>query len=107
TVRHFQRQDIEVRLGTPVAEVGDGYLKLKNGEVIPTGLIVWSTGNSSTSLVKELPFEKDRAGRILTNDRLQTPDHAEVFAVGDCATIAGMNLPQTAQLAMQEGKYLA
>lgn len=107
TLRHFQRQDIEVRLGTPVEEVGDGYLKLKGGEVIPTGLIVWSTGNSPTGFVKELQFEKDRAGRLLTNDHLQIPQHPEIFAVGDCATVAGSNLPQTAQLAMQEGKYLA
>jgi NADH:ubiquinone reductase (non-electrogenic) len=107
TVRHFRRQHIEVRLEAPVAEVGDTYLKLKTGEVIPTGLIVWSTGNSPTGFVKELPFAKDKAGRILTNNHLQIPDHPEIFALGDCATIAGMNLPQTAQLAMQQGKYLA
>jgi NADH dehydrogenase FAD-containing subunit len=74
--------------------------------VIPTGLIVWSTGNSPTGLVESLPFDKDR-GRLLTNDHLQIPGHPEIFALGDCATIAGAQLPQTAQLAMQTGKYLA
>ena len=27
-----------------VVEVGDGYVKLKSGDVIQTGLVVWSTG---------------------------------------------------------------
>jgi len=107
TAEHFARQGIELRLGTPVEEVGDGYLKLKGGEIIRTGLIVWSTGNIATGLITSLPFEKDRAGRILTNDHLQVGSHPEIFALGDCATVAGGNLPQTAQLAMQAGKYVA
>lgn len=103
----FGRQGIELRLNTPVEEVGRGYMKLKSGEIVRAGLIVWSTGNGPTGLVQSLPFEKDRSGRLLTNDHLQIPGHPEIYALGDCATIAGSSLPQTAQLAMQEGKYLA
>lgn len=107
TAELFQRQGIGLRLGTPVAEVGDGYMKLKDGEIVRMGLIVWSTGNGPTGFVQSLPFEKDRPGRLLTNDHLQIPGHPEIFAAGDCANVAGASLPQTAQLAMQEGKYLA
>ncbi len=107
TIQHFNRHRITVRLGMPVAEVGADYLKLRNGEVIPTGLVVWSTGYGPTGLVQALPFEKDGAGRLLTDEYLRVAAHPEIYAMGDCATIAGQALPQTAQLAMQEGKYLA
>lgn len=107
TQKHFRKEGITVRLESPVEEVGDGYLKLKSGETIPAGLIVWSTGYGPTGLVRDLPFEKDRAGRILTDDRFRVPEHQEIFAVGDCATVGGAGLPQTAQLAEQEGKHLA
>ncbi len=106
TAQHFKRQGINLRLGTPVEEVCEDHLKLKNGEIVPTGLIVWSTGNGPTGFVKALPFERDRSGRLLADDHLRMPDHPEIFALGDCATIIGASLPQTAQLAMQQGKYL-
>ncbi|MBI4749671.1 MAG: FAD-dependent oxidoreductase [Acidobacteria bacterium] len=107
TKKHFNRQGIELRLETPVAQVGTDFLKLKTGEVIPTGLIVWSTGYGPTPFIKSLPFEKDRSGRILTNEFLQITAEPTIYAMGDCATITGIQLPQTAQLAMQQGKYLA
>ncbi|MDB5034752.1 MAG: putative dehydrogenase [Chlorobi bacterium] len=107
TAEHFKRQGIELRVGTPVQEVLDGGLKLKNGEMIPAGLIVWSTGYGPTGLAQSLPFDKDRSGRILVDECLRVPAHPEIYALGDCSNIAGNAVPQTAQLAMQQGKYLA
>ncbi|HVZ40306.1 MAG TPA: FAD-dependent oxidoreductase [Candidatus Kapabacteria bacterium] len=107
TVEHFGRNDIEVRLETQVSAVRPDGLQLRNGEFVPAGVIVWSTGNGPTGLIGSLPFSKDRSGRILTNEYLQIPAHPEIYAAGDCATPAGAGLPQTAQVAMQQGKYLA
>ena len=106
TMKHFARQGITLRLETPVAEVGKGCLTLKSGEVVSAELIVWSTGYTARSFVKALPFEKERAGRIVTDEYLRVPGHPEIFALGDCATAIGGSLPQTAQAAMQEGKYV-
>ncbi len=105
TIRHFDRQGIDLQLAKKVKSVGEGYLEFEDGERAEGGLIVWSTGYSPTSFVKDLPFGKER-GRILTDEYLRVPEHPEIYALGDCATIAGQNLPQTAQLAMQAGKYL-
>lgn len=105
TIRHFDRQGIDLQLAKKVKSVGEGYLEFEDGERAEGGLIVWSTGYSPTPFVKDLPFGKER-GRILTDEYLRVPDHPEIYALGDCATIAGQNLPQTAQLAMQAGKYL-
>jgi NADH:ubiquinone reductase (non-electrogenic) len=106
TMKHFRRQGIEIRLESAVQEVGDGYLKLKSGETVHTGLIVWSTGYGPTGFTQALPFAKER-GRIVTDGFLRIPDHPEIYAMGDCAIIAGTTMPQTAQVAMQAGKYLA
>jgi NADH:ubiquinone reductase (non-electrogenic) len=106
TLEHFTRQDIEVRLETPVQEVRENCLVLKSGEEVPTGLVVWSTGFAPTSFVASLDYPKEK-GRLLTDDYLRIPGHPELYAMGDCATIASGRLPQTAQVAMQGGKYLA
>ena len=106
TIAHFDRQGIELRLETPVEEVGEGYLKLKSGEVVDAEVIVWSTGNVARPFVERLPFAKER-GRIVTDEYLRVPSHPGIYAVGDCATPGGAVLPQTAQAAMQQGKYLA
>lgn len=105
TITHFRRQGIDLRLEKMVSSVGDGYLEFEDGDRQEGGLIVWSTGYSPTDLITSLPFEKSR-GRVLTDEYLRIPNHPEIYAMGDCATVAGQSLPQTAQLAMQEGKYL-
>lgn len=104
---HFVRQGIELRLETPVSEVRADGLVLKSGEIVPAGLVAWSTGNAPTEFAKGLPFEKDRAGRVLVDPFLRVPGADGVFAAGDLAQSAARPVPQTAQVAMQQGKYLA
>ncbi len=105
-MEHFRRQGIELRLDSPVARVEPGRLLLKTGEAVPAGLIVWSTGYAPTEFTRSLPFEKDPAGRVFTDDRLRVRNWQDHYALGDCAALEGTPLPQTAQVAMQEGKYL-
>lgn len=38
-------------------------LILDNGEEVPYGLLVWSTGVGASSFVKSLPFPKSAGGR--------------------------------------------
>jgi len=106
TARQFQRRHIDVRLECKVAEVGPDFVRLDGGEIIPAGVILWSTGFAPTPFVASLSFEKDR-GRLVTDDYLQLPGQANIFAFGDCACPRGRNLPQLAQVAEQQGSYLA
>jgi len=105
TAGAFRRRGIAVRTGCAVAEVGPGCLCLAGGEVIPAGLVLWCTGFAPSPFVAAMPFEKDR-GRLVTDDYLEVPGHPHVYAAGDCATPRGRNLPQLAQVAEQQGKYL-
>jgi NADH:ubiquinone reductase (non-electrogenic) len=107
TARVFGRHGIALRTGTAVAEVGDGFIRLKDGEVVPCELVVWSTGYVANSFVQNLPLAKNRVGRLLVDGHLRVVGHDDVYAMGDCAVPATGDLPQTAQAAMQQGKYLA
>jgi NADH:ubiquinone reductase (non-electrogenic) len=105
--RAFLRRGIAVRTASPVTDVGPTHLALKNGEVIPAGMVLWSAGFGPNPLIAGLPFEKDRAGRLLTDEFLQVRGQPGVFALGDCGHPAGQAFPQLAQVAEQQGAYLA
>ena len=107
TVKRFRRDRIDVRTGALVTRVEDKRILLSDGSSIDYGLVVWSTGIGATPLIQQLPFAKDRAQRLTTDNFFSIDDKRTVFAIGDCATRAGDALPATAQVAMQEGVYLA
>lgn len=107
TLRNFQRQRISVRLQSQVAQVEAEEILLKDGARVPYGMLVWSTGNTQTEFVRSLPFPKDRASRLLTDEYFRVHGHADIYSLGDCATIDGNLLPATSQVAQQEGYYLA
>ncbi len=107
TLRRFQRARIEVRTQTLVKAVHERGVQLADGSEIQAGLVVWSTGIGPTPLVQALPFPKDRAGRLTTDAYFAVDPDRDIFAIGDCATRMGDQLPATAQVAQQEGEYLA
>jgi len=106
-MKRFNRAKIDVRTGSIVKEVTARSVRLADGSEIPAGLVVWSTGIGATPLVAKLPFAKDRAQRIITDSFFSVDEKRTVFAIGDCATRTGDELPATAQVAQQEGEYLA
>jgi NADH:ubiquinone reductase (non-electrogenic) len=107
TMKRFKREKIDVRTGAVVTKVEAGRITLSDHSVVEFGLMVWSTGIGATPLVQQLPFPKDRAQRLQTDEEFSVTPNRTVFAIGDCATRAGDALPATAQVAMQEGVYLA
>jgi len=107
TVRHFQRQNISIRTECFVAEVRPNEIELKSGEVLKAGVILWSTGFAPSKFVRDLPFEKAKSGRIQTDDFLRVKHQSNIYAMGDCASPVGKDYPQLAQVAEQQGRFLA
>ncbi len=103
----FARKDIEVRTTSFVSSIDPARIILRDGEQIPYGLVVWSTGIGPVAFTRALSFRKDRADRILTDGYLHVPEHENIFALGDCAVVEGMSYPMTAQVAQQQGAYVA
>jgi len=106
-LKRFARAKIDVRTGSMVKLVHERGVTLADGTDIPAGLVVWSTGIGATPLVQKLPFPKDRAQRLMTDAYFSVDEDRSIFAIGDCATRQGDELPATAQVAQQEGEYLA
>ncbi|KAB8218946.1 hypothetical protein BDV33DRAFT_192420 [Aspergillus novoparasiticus] len=83
----------------------DGQKELK---IIPYGLLVWATGNKPREIVQglaaQLPEQKDLRRGLVVNEYLAVKGSHNVWALGDCAN---SNLPPTAQVAAQQGAYLA
>ena len=103
----FRRDGISVRTGAVVASVEKGVVRLANGEAIPYGFIVWAAGNAPTDLTTSLGFEMSAGGRIKVGTDLLVPGLPHVYALGDCAAAGDPPMPATAQIAQQQGKYLA
>lgn len=107
TTRHFSREGIEVRTGAKVQAIEPNAVLLQGGERIDCGLILWAAGNAPIPFVKTLGTPLDRRGRIVVDDHLRLPGRKDTFALGDCAAVGEPPLPATAQVAQQQGKYLA
>lgn len=104
TINLLKKRKIDLRTRTSVKEVQLHNIILSDGTSIPYGACIWSTGMAATPLVKSLRFEKDKSERLIVNEYLQVKDYDDVYALGDCASTG---LPQTAQVAQQQAKYLA
>jgi NADH:ubiquinone reductase (non-electrogenic) len=106
-VKRFRRARIEVRTQVKVVNVGPDHIDLHDGSAVPFGLLVWATGNAPTAFVKSLSLPKDPQGRLWVGPDLKVSGEASIYALGDCSVIEGAPLPATAQVAEQQGLYLA
>ncbi len=104
---HFQREGVEVRLGAEVASIAPRLVHLRSGKEIPCGLVVWAAGNAPLPFVRGLDAEHDERGRLVVDGHLRLAGRADAYALGDCAVDPAHPLPATAQVAQQQGKYLA
>ena len=109
----------ELLLESPVTEVTEKFIMCKDGTAVPYGLAVWAAGNGPIPLTlhvveglgDEQAKEQDLArGRIAVDPWLRAiGGKGKILAFGDCSCICqgGQQLPATAQVASQQGEYLA
>ncbi|RKO91416.1 pyridine nucleotide-disulfide oxidoreductase-domain-containing protein [Blyttiomyces helicus] len=105
------KKGIQLRTQTSIKELQKGKIILKDGGVIPFGALVWATGINMGTLSRSLDVTRDPRARVITDEWLRVfgkdgKPLKEVYALGDCATIQGKELPATAQVATQKGVWL-
>lgn len=103
---HFSRMDVNVIINRRVERVSAKSLLLDDGSQLLYGVLVWSTGNGPTDFIRNVDWPKDKAGRLIVDSHLRVIGHDSIYAIGDCATLQEHLTPATAQVAMQQGKYL-
>jgi len=102
----LQALGVEVRLGHAVEQIdADGVVVA--GERIASKTVIWTAGVAPSPAGKWLNVATDRAGRVRIQPDLSVPRHAEIFVIGDTASLDqdGKPLPGVAQVAMQQGRY--
>ena len=115
--KSLNRLGVIVRKGTSVIDVQADQVTVCCGdktEVIPTHTTLWGAGVDASGLAKKLADQAgaavDRSGRVVVQPDLTLPGRPEVFVLGDLAHYAhqtGKPLPGVAQVAMQQGGYVA
>ncbi len=97
---------VEVKLNSPVTDINSSGVRIGN-DFIETTNIIWAAGNEISPLIKSLGVQTDKAGRAFVKPDLSIDGHPEIFVLGDAAIVIsdGKQLPGTAPVAMQEGRY--
>jgi NADH dehydrogenase len=104
----LERLGVEVRTSALVTVVEPGAVRIGDTRLV-AAVVLWAAGVAASPLGKMLGAPCDRAGRVLVQPDLSIPGHAEVFVIGDLATLKdkqGRPLPGLAPVAIQEGKYV-
>lgn len=117
--RALEGLGVTVRTNLLVTEITDDYVVVKDtltGEhtLIPTYTVLWGAGVKASPLgdvlARRAGTEQDRSGRLIVQPDLTLPGHPDIFVIGDLANFAhqtGEPLPGVAQVAMQQGEYVA
>jgi NADH dehydrogenase len=109
----LEKLGIQVWLNEKVVDVDDRGLTVEDHSGHRTRIaartIVWAAGVKASSLTGTLAeqsgAELDRGGRIKVRPDCSLPGHPEVFVIGDMMSLN--DYPGVAQVAMQQGKYVA
>ena len=105
--RHLRRHGVEVQTGSPVADLGEGYVRLRSGLEFATDAVFWATGTSAPEWLRQSGFACDEHGFVLTNDLMQSPSHPSVLGAGDCVNELGRPMPKAGVFAVRAGPVLA
>jgi NADH dehydrogenase len=109
----LKRLEVDVWLQEKVIDVDDRGITVidEAGQRtrIAARTIVWAAGVRASTLARKLAdqsgAELDRGGRIKVLPDCSLPGHPDVFVIGDMMSLK--NYPGVAQVAMQQGKYVA
>ena len=98
---------------TSIDETGASVKTTEGMERIAARTVIWSAGVRASAFGATLEMRagarRDPTGRVLVSADCSVPKHPEIFVIGDLAHLEqdGKQLPGVAQVAMQQGGYVA
>jgi NADH dehydrogenase len=106
-LKRLAKMGVEVRLQATVSRITPDCVWLKDGATIPLETLIWTSGVRGESFNAEL--QTIRNGQVKVLPTLQTPDHPEVYVIGDLAFMEedGCPMPMLAPVATQQGEAAA
>jgi NADH:ubiquinone reductase (H+-translocating) len=107
--RALERLGVEVQLGSAVTDCNSSGVVV-GGRSIAADVILWAAGVRASPAAAWLAAPADNAGRVKVAADLTVPGHADIFVIGDTATINvwhGKPAPGIAPAAKQQGVHVA
>lgn len=104
---------VRPRTNVRVTAIDDQGVTLDSSERIQARTVIWAAGVHASPLgailAERTGAKLDRGGRITVNNDCSIPWYPEIFVIGDLACFEqdGKPLPGVAQVAMQQGGYVA
>jgi len=114
--RSLIKLGVRVRDSSRVTQIAEGGVTIQSPhgeEHIASHTIIWAAGVHASpfgeAVAKATGAELDKSGRVKVGPDCTIPGHPEIFVIGDQAAFehAGKPLPGVAQVAMQQGRYVA
>jgi NADH dehydrogenase len=104
----LRRLGVDVRTGAAVTGIDSEGVNIGD-ERIAAKTVIWTAGVAASPAGQWLHANVDRAGRVKVGSDLLLPGTANVFVIGDTASVIqdGVPLPGVAPVAMQQGRYVA
>lgn len=100
-------QDITIRMGMGVIEVGADHVRVSGGRVIPTDLVLWATGPSAPGLIGTSGLPTDPRGYLQVDETLAVPGVRGLFGAGDAVTsLAAPLTPRNGVQAVRQAPVL-
>tara|TARA_B100000963_G_scaffold361809_1_gene399870 strand:- start:6410 stop:7660 length:1251 start_codon:yes stop_codon:yes gene_type:complete len=95
-----------------VSKIEKNKIYLSDGSIIEYGMCIWSTGVEPHDLVNNFDCIKSNNGKIKVNESLNIYNldgtvNCDIYSLGDCSEIENNPLPPLAQVAEQQGIFLA
>lgn len=114
-LRDLSQLMVDVHLGHVMKSYRDETLTLDDGTTLHSGMVIWTAGVKGTPFsIDGLPAGLDirgPGGRIITDDHCRVKGLSGIYAIGDIGYFPSAThprgLPQLAQPALQQGRYLA
>ncbi len=102
---------IEMLLGRRALDIAGDHVVLEQGVSIPFDMIIWAAGVRPNPMLATLGLPLTADGHVVVTPRLAVPGFDGIYAMGDCARIAGSR-PERATTdraidAIWQGAYLA
>ena len=99
----FKKNDVTVVPNSDINRVEPGCI-YNNDVPEELDLVVWTAGIQPVEVVRNLPIDISKGGRVILNQYHQVPTYKNVYVVGDCAELP--HAP-SAQLAEAQGDQIA
>jgi len=80
--KRLRKLNVNIITGSKITGVSDSGVQLGDEEIV-SRTVVWTAGVEGSELAGSVDVEQKGRKRILTNDKLQVPQHNEVYVVGD------------------------